>query len=324
MVKYAIISDRDEIYSKIINKIQNDMDYVEHEIKIDIATNMFKRNIRKNLKDIDLFLVLSKDSSKIIAKLLRWGIPFTKIVTSYEVDEISKYSEVISKIYKNSIVCYSLGEEAVPWYIKMDEVNYDFVRFRTLALVAEQIKVNKIPGNCAEVGVFQGDFARWLNYCFKEKDLYLFDTFEGFDNRDVEEENKIGATEELKDVMQCGFKNTSVEYVLKRMKYAERCKVFKGYFPETAAGVDETFCFVSLDTDLYKPTKDGLNFFYPKITGGGMCLPMIIIHRRVKEYTGQWMNGVKKIVRLVFRFVINMEAVLLQSDEYTGMKLRRI
>ena len=32
---------------------------------------------------------------------------------------------------------------------------------------------------------------------------------------------------------------------------------------------DEKFCFVLIDLDLYKPTLEGLNFFYPKILRGG-------------------------------------------------------
>ena len=35
-----------------------------------------------------------------------------------------------------------------------------------------------------------------------------------------------------------------------------------------------SFCFVSIDTDLYKPTYVGLSEFYPKLVKGGV----IIIH----------------------------------------------
>lgn len=287
MTNYAIISDKDELYNKVVENLSSNTDYTENEIKIDIDTKMLKRGVRNDLYNVDLIIVLSRECSKVIIKLLKWGIPFQKIVTSYEVDEISKYAEVISKIYKNGVVHFSLGEEAVPWYIKMDEVNYDYVRFRTLALVIDQIKAKKLSGNCAEVGVFQGDFARWLNYCFEEKELYLFDTFEGFDDKDVLEEHQIGATEELKDVMENGFKETSVEYVLSRMKNPKKCKVFKGYFPETAVDVNDTFCFVSLDTDLYRPTREGLEFFYPRITGG-----VLFVH----DYNSPACKGVHQAV----------------------------
>ena len=47
------------------------------------------------------------------------------------------------------------------------------------------------------------------------------------------------------------------------------CLFKKGYFPESAHGIDEKFAFVSLDLDLYKPTLEGLRFFYPKMIKGG-------------------------------------------------------
>ena len=30
--------------------------------------------------------------------------------------------------------------------------------------------------------------------------------------------------------------------------------------------------FVSIDVDLYQPTRDGLNFFYPRLVSGGFIL----------------------------------------------------
>jgi predicted O-methyltransferase YrrM len=34
--------------------------------------------------------------------------------------------------------------------------------------------------------------------------------------------------------------------------------------------VDEKFAFVSLDMDLYKPTLEGLRYFYPRMSRGGI------------------------------------------------------
>jgi O-methyltransferase len=46
----------------------------------------------------------------------------------------------------------------------------------------------------------------------------------------------------------------------------------KGIFPETAKDVNDKFCFVSLDVDLYEPTKEGLKFFYPLLSPGGVIM----------------------------------------------------
>jgi O-methyltransferase len=53
------------------------------------------------------------------------------------------------------------------------------------------------------------------------------------------------------------------------MKNEANCIVRKGYFPETAAGIEDNFAFVSLDADLYQPMLEGLKYFYPRISKGG-------------------------------------------------------
>ena len=56
----------------------------------------------------------------------------------------------------------------------------NYIRISTLELVAQEIYDNNVPGSIAEVGVYKGQFAKYMNEVFPEKTLYLFDTFEGF------------------------------------------------------------------------------------------------------------------------------------------------
>lgn len=121
-------------------------------------------------------------------------------------------------------------------------------------------------GDCAEVGVFEGDFAKWINRYFPDKILHLFDTFEGFDIRDIQKEA------EFSKAKQGDYSNTSVEMVMDKMSYPQKCKIHRGYFPETAKNLEGKFCFVNLDLDLYEPTYAGLNFFYDKMTENGIIL----------------------------------------------------
>ncbi|MCR5592010.1 MAG: class I SAM-dependent methyltransferase [Lachnospiraceae bacterium] len=136
----------------------------------------------------------------------------------------------------------------------------------------------------AEGGVFRGEFASKINRCFPDSKLYLFDTFEGFDSRDieVEKENNYSNPEPG------NFSNTSVELVMSKMQHPEKIEIHKGYFPETAAGVDDTFCFVNLDFDLYHPILEGLRFFYPKMVRGSVIL--------VHDYYHAGLLGVKDAV----------------------------
>jgi O-methyltransferase len=146
----------------------------------------------------------------------------------------------------------------------IDRNYFDYVRLSTLELVSYEIKRKNLEGSVAELGVYKGKFARYLNQYFPDRTLYLFDTFEGFDKRDIalEKQNQFSHADQ-------DFSDTSVEAVLKRMPFPQKCKPVKGFFPQSAKVIEDSFVFVSLDTDLYEPIYNGLHFFYPRLVNGG-------------------------------------------------------
>lgn len=142
----------------------------------------------------------------------------------------------------------------------------DFVRTGTLELMAYEINEKQLEGCVAELGVYRGDFAKYINRVFPDRKLYLFDTFEGFSEKDKEIDVKEGYSTGKQD-----FSDTNIDMVLRKMKNRENCVIRKGWFPETAKGLEnEKFVFVSLDTDLYEPIYKGLQFFYPRLQRGGI------------------------------------------------------
>jgi O-methyltransferase len=169
---------------------------------------------------------------------------------------------------------------------KFSDATFDYIRHATLELLTYEIKDKAIDGNVAEVGVYKGEFAKYLNECFPDKNLYLFDTFKGFDNRDIEKErnNSFSKADANKE-----FANTSIAEVLSKMPNPTQIIVKQGFFPESAIGIEDKFCLVSLDADLYDPLYSGLQFFYPRLTTGGY----ILIH----DYNNETYKGAKKAVR---------------------------
>ena len=121
----------------------------------------------------------------------------------------------------------------------------DYVRKLTLARAAEMLHKYQVNGDCAELGVFRGDFARLMNEAFPESALYLFDTFEGFDERDIETDQQYDLSQTSSAALNEKLKDTSVQIVLDKMPFPERCNVKKGYFPDTSEGVpgDIRFAF---------------------------------------------------------------------------------
>nr|WP_302583928.1 TylF/MycF/NovP-related O-methyltransferase [uncultured Schaedlerella sp.] len=115
--------------------------------------------------------------------------------------------------------------------------------------------------------MFQGSFASHINEFFYDRKLYLFDTFEGFPDKYMNLDKERGYTYKGRNPEL--YKDTSVDVVLSKMKYKENVLIRKGFFPDTLQGLEEEFCFVSLDMDLYVPLKAGLEYFYPRLLRGG-------------------------------------------------------
>ena len=89
-----------------------------------------------------------------------------------------------NKIFVSSSLAYLHRKRDI------DQNYFDYVRLSTLELISFEINQKKLAGNVAEVGVYKGKFAKYINHYFPDRLLYLFDTFEGFDLRDVQSENE--------------------------------------------------------------------------------------------------------------------------------------
>ncbi len=118
----------------------------------------------------------------------------------------------------------------------------------------------------AEAGVFQGDFAKHINHCYPDRRLHLFDTFEGFPDEDILEERQLSHAKTGE------YSFTNEDIVISKMEYPENIIIHKGYFPQTAKGINSKFCLVNLDMDLFRPTLEGLRFFAPRMVKGGVIL----------------------------------------------------
>ncbi len=129
----------------------------------------------------------------------------------------------------------------------------------------------KLPqGDVAQLGVYKGGTAKMIAECFKRtnKNIYLFDTFEGLPPSSQADGKKNQALKTEND-----FNDVDFREVEELFRPYTSVVLKKGFFPQTAHDLtDARFSFVYLDADLYQSTKDGLNFFYPRMLPGGVIM----------------------------------------------------
>ena len=231
---------------------------------------------------------------------------------------IKKFAKKSASFYNRLLKRYKLRMEVVPEgriltqrmaYDVIDDnslheefgKHQDYTRYRTLELVADEIKKRYTPEELsrftvAEAGVFKGNFSWIINEKFSECEMYLYDTFEGFDKNDLNDELHRSFTAEghLADYVNY-FGNPAesseqrIEALKKKLKHPEKCHIRKGYFPDSAnEEKDNRWIFVSLDMDLYQPMKAGLFYFWPNKVDGGV----IFIH----DYNNKDFAGIKTAV----------------------------
>ena len=164
----------------------------------------------------------------------------------------------------------------------------DYFRYRTFEYMATEIIDANVQGAVAEFGVFRGTFASMINEIFKNRKIYLFDTFEGFEKNEAAKEVAAGYCD---DDFVYSHKQTSVEQMLKNMPHPEQCIICKGFFPESATqeAINEKYAFVSIDVDFEESSYQGLKFFYPRLSEGGA----IFLH----DYHTFFLEGVRKAVQ---------------------------
>jgi O-methyltransferase len=184
------------------------------------------------------------------------------------------------------------------------ERNYpDKVRFFNWWFQVERLKRDGVSGDFAELGVYKGESAKIVHLMDPARKFHLYDTFEGFKEEDLKQETGEAATYTTRN-----FADSSLETVRRNLGDGDRFIYHQGRFPESVVSGKQSsvssqhssavflptancpigqLALVNLDVDLYKPTKAGLEYFYPRLSPGGV----IIIH----DYNYKW-PGIKKAV----------------------------
>ena len=144
-------------------------------------------------------------------------------------------------------------------------------RVHTILWAAQHCK--NIEGDFVECGTNKGGFARaiveYVDLATTGKDFYLLDTFEGLSGQLLTKEEKAAGKKEHfeKEYTSC------YEEVVETFAGFPFVKIIKGTVPGTLAKVPSTrIAFLSIDMNSIVPEIAALNYFWDKLSAGGMIV----------------------------------------------------
>lgn len=151
-------------------------------------------------------------------------------------------------------------------------------RFYSLQQMVELVLDQQPDGDFAECGCWKGHSTYIIASILSEhgfaNEFHVFDSFEGgLSEKHPQDKNKL-REETRKDISKQKqvFSSTrdEVQQTLVEFPFV---KLYEGWIPNRFDEVGaRQFCFVHVDVDLYQPTLDCLEFFYPRLFSGGVIV----------------------------------------------------
>jgi O-methyltransferase len=137
---------------------------------------------------------------------------------------------------------------------------------RRFTLQSFAASVKHLRGSTAECGVFKGIgsalICATLKGTYQGASHYGFDSFEGLPECGAEDA-----------AWKQGQLATPFEATQRHLAEFDFCRLVAGWIPATFIGLEhELFRLVHIDVDLEKPTRQSLEFFYPRAISGALFL----------------------------------------------------
>ena len=190
-----------------------------------------------------------------------------RIFRQYLNDDAPSCDPVYDQIYCDG----SLATQTPPIPLRRRERFFSLVQLLHLAL--------PLTGLVAECGCYRGLSSYILcRYILLSDDRFdghgyrIFDSFAGLS--EPQPEDAFGDSDPqasmLRHVSRGGHFAARLDEVKKALKSFPGIEFFPGWIPQAFPGEpDARYSFVHLDVDLYQPTRDSLEYFYPRLVPGG-------------------------------------------------------
>lgn len=174
------------------------------------------------------------------------------------------------RVYMPDLDWWKRTEHTLAWE-QFPATNHD-VKDRRFVLYSMASSVENLSGDTAECGVYDGASSHLL--CLTHQvgtatTHHAFDSFEGLSSPGSEDQPATGAAATWSK----GDLSFGEDQARRNLRQFDFVEYHAGWIPERFAEVaDRQFRFVHVDVDLYQPTRDSLEFFYPRLVSGGILL----------------------------------------------------
>jgi len=207
--------------------------------------------------------------------LVGYNVAFSKITRdSNIVVDKNTWEPFYKPNHKMNLYFKGLRMSKVEW----SDNYYKQLKFYNLQQMVDYALRQKLIGDFVECGVWKGHSAYIISSILYENkftgDFYIFDALEGgLPKKSGKDENlRTELTQQEIQVESNIFQSTEDE-VKSCLSEFDFIHLYKGWIPNRFIEVEnKQFSFVHIDVDLYEPTRDSLNFFFPKLLENGVIV----------------------------------------------------
>jgi O-methyltransferase len=137
--------------------------------------------------------------------------------------------------------------------------------------VARGVGARHVSGDTAECGVRYGKSSFFILNGLRDpqRPHHLCDSFEGLSQPTAADAETGGR----RDAWAAGDLEADERITREQLKDFPQCQFHRGWIPECFAGLENRrFALVHIDVDLYEPTRAAFEFFYPRLSPGGVMI----------------------------------------------------
>lgn len=129
-----------------------------------------------------------------------------------------------------------------------------------------------LPGDTAECGVLDGASSYLICSARQGCKPFLHHAFDSFEGLSPPEPADLPSSP-MAFRWSSGDLSVTLEEAMSKLDRFDNIHYYKGWIPGRFEEVAQhRFSFVHIDVDLYQPTRDSIEFFYPRLVPGGILL----------------------------------------------------